>query len=137
MIFEKNENILPTLNHRRGVGFLINGVSFDQKVAKSPTNEFKKDFGKDWIEVAKTNPEIVAEYLYQHQDEGRFGADSRLLVVYLDEEVSIEKIEETILDTNLEKPLSITFDFIHPKEKPNHSVKTYKVNCFLILLSTK
>ena len=34
LIFEKNNNILPTLNHRRGVDFFINGVSFDQKVAK-------------------------------------------------------------------------------------------------------
>ena len=42
LIFEKNENILPTLNHRRSVDFFINGISFDQKVAKSPTNEFQK-----------------------------------------------------------------------------------------------
>ncbi|MBU0567698.1 hypothetical protein KJ693_10190, partial [bacterium] len=33
LIFEKNNNILPTLNHRRGVDFFINGISFDQKVA--------------------------------------------------------------------------------------------------------
>lgn len=29
LIFEKNNNILPTLSHRRGVDFFINGVSFD------------------------------------------------------------------------------------------------------------
>ena len=50
LIFEKNNNILPTLNHRRGVDFFINGISFDQKVAKSPTNEFKRDFGENWKE---------------------------------------------------------------------------------------
>jgi len=34
LIFEKNGNILPTLNHRRGVDFFINGISFDQKWLK-------------------------------------------------------------------------------------------------------
>ncbi len=47
LIFEKNKNILPTLNHRRGVDFFINGQSFDQKVAKSPTNEFKRKYGQN------------------------------------------------------------------------------------------
>jgi hypothetical protein len=135
LIFEKNENILPTLNHRRGVDFFINGISFDQKVAKSPTNEFKRDFGEDWKEYAKNNPKKVAEYLYKYQDEGRFGADSRLLVVYLDEDVSIDKIAETIEKIDLENPLEIIFEYTHNKGKPTEKLKTYKVNCFIILLS--
>lgn len=71
LIFEKNENILPTLNHRKSVDFFINGISFDQKVAKSPTNEFKRDFKENWKEYAIKHPEKVAEYLYKYQDEGR------------------------------------------------------------------
>lgn len=130
LIFEKNENILPTLNHRRLVDFFINGVSFDQKVAKSPTNEFKRDFGEDWKNYATEHPEKVAEYLYKYQDEGRFGADSRLLVVYLDEDVSIERIAEIIEETNLAEPLEITFEYNHK----NQGLKTYLVNCFVILL---
>ena len=101
LIFEKNNNILPTLNHRRGVDFFINGVSFDQKVAKSPTNEFKRHFKDEWREVAIKKPELVAEYLYKYQDEGRFGADPRLLVVYIDEDVSINKIREISFYLNL------------------------------------
>ena len=135
LIFEKNNNILPTLNHRRGVDFFINGISFDQKVAKSPTNEFKRDFGENWKDIAIQRPEKVAEYLYKHQDEGRFGADSRLLVVYLDEEVSIDKIAKTIKDTDLNNPLEINFEYIHSKGKPTEKIKTYKVSCFIILLS--
>ncbi len=135
LIFEKNKNILPTLNHRRGVDFFINGISFDQKVAKSPTNEFKRDFGENWKEYAIKHPEKVAEYLYKYQDEGRFGADSRLLVVYLDEDVSIDKIAETIEKTDLENPLEINFEYMHAKGKPNEKRKVYKVNCFIILLS--
>jgi len=130
LIFEKNNNILPTLNHRRGVDFFINGVSFDQKVAKSPTNEFKRHFKDGWRDVAIKKPELVAEYLYKYQDEGRFGADPRLLVVYIDEDVSIDKIREIINKTDLNNPLEINFTYKHK----NLGEKNYKVPCFVILL---
>jgi len=130
LIFEKNNNILPTLNHRRGVDFFINGVSFDQKVAKSPTNEFKRYFKDEWRETAIKKPEIVAEYLYKYQDEGRFGADPRLLVVYIDEDVSIDKIREIIDKTDLNNPIEINFTYKHK----NVGEKNYKVPCFIILL---
>jgi len=130
LIFEKNTNILPTLNHRRGVDFFIDGISFDQKVAKSPTSEFKKHFKDDWRETAIKNPELVAEYLYKYQDEGRFGADPRLLVVYLDEDVSIDKIREIISKTDLNNPIEINFSYKHRVQ----GEKNYKVPCFVILL---
>ncbi len=130
LIFEKNENVLPTLNHRRGVDFFINGESFDQKVAKSPTIQFKKRYKENWRSIAIEHPEIVAEYLYKHQDEGRFAADSRLLIVYLDENVSINTIKETIENFDLDKPIEITFSFKHKIQ----GLKTYKVSCYIILL---
>ena len=130
LIFEKNNNILPTLSHRRGVDFFIDGVSFDQKVAKSPTNEFKRRFKDDWRKTAIEKPELVAEYLYKYQDEGRFGADPRLLVVYIDEDVSINKIREIINETDLNNPIEINFTYKHK----NLGEKNYKVPCFVILL---
>ncbi len=130
LIFERNSNILPTSNHRRGVDFFINGISYDQKVAKSPTNEFKKHFGENWREQAIAHPENVAEFLYKYQDEGRFGADPRLLVVYIDEDVSIERIKEQIENTDLEKAIEINFSFKHQI----CGDKQYKVHCFIILL---
>ena len=130
LIFEKNENILPTLNHRRGVDFFIDGISFDQKVAKSPTNQFKTKFKDNWRQEAINNPALVAEYLYKYQDEGRFGADPRLLVVYLDEDISIQKIKEIIKQTDLNKPIEINFSFKHKVQ----GEKSYKVPCFVILL---
>lgn len=130
LIFEKNNNVLPTLNHRRGVDFFIDGVSFDQKVAKSPTNEFKKRFKDEWREIAINKPELVAEYLYKFQDEGRFGADPRLLVVYIDEDVSIDKIGEIINSTDLNNPIEINFTYKHKVQ----GEKNYKVPCFVILL---
>jgi hypothetical protein len=113
LIFEKNENITPTLNHRRGVDFFINGISFDQKVAKSPTNQFKKDFGENWRQKAIDNPELVAQYLYTFQDEGRFGADPRLLVVYIDEDVTVEQIRNIIKTTDLTNHTTIDFTYKH------------------------
>lgn len=134
LIFESNENIIPTLNHRRWVDFFINWVSFDQKVSRSVTNQFKKDFWEDWKNFAINNPIKVAEYLYKYQDEGRFWADERLLIVYLDENVSADKIKQIIDSTNLEIPLELNFSYIHSKWKPNQIVKNYKVNCFCVLL---
>ena len=130
-IFEKNDNILPTLNHSRGTDYFINGESFDQKVAKSPTKEFMRNYGVNWKEEAVKNPEKVAEYLYKYQDEGRFGADSRILIVYLDENVDLEKVEETINKINLNQPLKVNFTYNHARV----GEKSYQVNCFVIVLS--
>ncbi|PIN94288.1 hypothetical protein COU53_04140 [Candidatus Pacearchaeota archaeon CG10_big_fil_rev_8_21_14_0_10_30_48] len=130
-IFEKNSNILPTLNHSRGTDYFINGESFDQKVAKSPTKEFMRAYGDNWKKEAIKQPEKVAEYLYKYQDEGRFGADSRILIVYLDEDVDLEKIEETINKINLNQPLRVSFTYNHARV----GEKSYQVKCFVIVLS--
>ena len=84
----------------------------------------------EWREVAINKPELVAEYLYKFQDEGRFGADPRLLVVYIDEDVSIDKIREIINKTDLNNPVEINFTYKHK----NLGEKNYKVPCFVILL---
>lgn len=147
LIFLKNDIIMPTLSHKRGVDFFIDGEQFDQKVSASPTRQFMKDFGKGedyvksnfivkdqgrekWKQVAIDNPEIVAQYLYTYQDEGRFGADSRLLVVYLDENVSAEKIKRIIDSTDLVNPMQVRFEYRHK----DHGVRQYTVKCFVILL---
>lgn len=131
LIFEKNQNIIPTLSHSRGVDFFINGISFDQKVSRSVTNEFKKDFGDEWKEKAIKEPHLVAQYLYSYQDEGRFGSAPRLFVVYLDENISPFEIKNIIANTNLQNPLDITFTYKH--KDIGH--RTYKTQSFVILLS--
>lgn len=130
LLFEKNENILPTLNHRRGVDFFIDGISYDQKVAKSPTAQFKREYGDNWRQAAIDNSDKVAEYLYRYQDEGRFGADPRLLVVYLDEDVSADKIREIVNSINLDTPSYINFSFQHKLQ----GASEYRVPCFVVLL---
>lgn len=131
LIFEKNQNIIPTLSHSRGVDFFINGISFDQKVSRSVTNEFKKDFGDEWKEKAIKEPHLVAQYLYSYQDEGRFGSAPRLFVVYLDENILPLEIKDIIANTNLQNPLDITFTYKH--KDIGH--RTYKTQSFVILLS--
>ncbi len=130
LVFLKNDNIIPTLSHNRGVDFFIGGISYDQKVASSPTKEFKSDFGSDWKTFAIQNPDKVAEYLYKYQDEGRFGSSPRLLIVYLDEDVSPLRIKEIIENVSLDNPLNITFDYNHQ----NNGIVTYRTDVFVILL---
>ena len=152
LIFEKNPNILPTLSHRRGVDFFINGEQYDQKVGSSPTRQFIEDFGKGeegvgdrvslrntvvkdvgmplWKKTAINNPDLVAQYLYTFQDEGRFGADQRLLVVYIDEHVTVKRMREILDEVDLTNPLEVEFEYKHK----NHGVRRYKTKCFVILL---
>lgn len=131
LVFDKNDSIIPTLNHKKGVDFYINGIAFDQKVSRSPTTEFKKDFGDNWKEVAKENPAQVAKYLYKYQDEGRFGADPRLYIVYLDEEIPVIELNEKIKQIDVDNPLLIEFEYKHA----SLGKKFYKTYCFIILLS--
>ena len=130
LVFLKNDNIIPTLSHRKGVDFFIDGVSYDQKVSRSPTNEFKRDFKEYWRTTAIEHPEKVAEYLYTYQDEGRFGAQPRLFIVYLDDEISPVRIQQVIEKTNLVTPFPITFKFNHK----DMGLKTYRTEAFVILL---
>lgn len=132
LIFEKNTNVIPTLSHKYGVDFfkIENNIfeKWDQKVSKSPTEQFKKNYGENWKEIAIKHPEEVAKYLYQHQDSGRFGADNRIFVVYLSEDVNNDNIKNTIMNFN--NPYEINFEYKHDKD----NIKTYTVNCFVILL---
>ena len=130
-IFERNKNILPTLKHIRAFDYFIDGEAFDQKVAASPTTQFKEYYGSDWKQKAKNNPDKVAEFLYTYQSEERFGADNRLLIVYLDDDVSIEKVETALNSVNFNSPLKVPFTFQHRNAGPKHYVAT----CFVILLS--
>lgn len=130
LIFFKNENVIPTLSNSKGVDFFINGISFDQKVSRSVTQKFKNDFGVTWKQKAIENPNLVAEYLYTNQDEGRFGCTPRLYIVYLDEDIEPVEIKKIIENTNLDIPLDVTFTYNH-KSTGN---KTYKTQCFVILL---
>ncbi len=130
LIFQKNENIIPTLSHSRGIDFFINGISFDQKVSRSVTSQFQQKYGENWKQEAKKNPQLVAQYLYSYQDEGRFGSSPRLFIVYLDENISPIKARSIIENTNLDTPLEITFTYKHK----DLGERAYKTQAFVILM---
>lgn len=130
LIFEQCEDILPTLSHTRGVDFFINGISYDQKVSRSVTNQFKAKYKDNWRNQAIENPEIVAEYLYSLQDEARFDANPRLLIVYIDEDISAQTIENTIKQTDFFNPKTVCFTFNHK----TGGKKSYSTPCIVILL---
>ena len=129
LMFEYNESILPTLSHNRGLDFFIDGVEYDQKVAKSPTDKFKKDYGKNWLETAIKNPELVAKYLYENQDEERFDCKNRLYVVSLTDEINYEKLKETIENIDFSKPFEVSFNYNHK----TGGLRQYKSSCFVVL----
>jgi hypothetical protein len=131
LLLKKNENIIPTLKHNRGTDFYIDGISFDQKVAKSPTKEFMKKYGNNWKEAAKNNPVEVAEHLYRLQDEGRFGYEPRLFVVYIDEDIPVIELKSIIDKIDIMKPIEVSFTYNHEKT----GNRTYKTYCFIVLLS--
>lgn len=131
LIVENNENVTPTLKHNRGIDFYINGYPFDQKVSRSVTKEFIKDFGDNWKEEAKKHPETVAEYLYKYQDEARFGDEPRLLIVYLDNDITDDGIRKCVINTNFKKPKHISFEY----EFSNNTKGTFNADCYILLLS--
>lgn len=131
LIVENNENVTPTLKHNRSIDFYINGCPFDQKVSRSVTSNFVRDFGDNWRKIALENPEKVAEYLYKYQDEARFGSEARLLIVYIDNDITEDDIYKCVTKTNFREPKHISFDYKHS----NGQTIIYNVDCYIVLLS--
>ncbi len=136
MIIDSNDEIIPTFTNKKGIDFYIDGESYDQKISKSPTKKFMKNFELEpggYKEHAKKNPELVAKYLYELQDEYRFGSNNRLFVVFLDnDKISFELSELQIYLQQFEKlkPLEISFEYKHK----SLGKRKYKANAYVILI---
>ena len=111
LIITNNNNITPTLTHRSGVDFYIDGEPYDQKVSKSVGKDFIDAYGENYRDVAISNPELVAKSLYEHQDGERFDAQPRLYIVYLDDNISNEQIETLLSNIDFTTPYRIEFDY--------------------------
>ena len=133
LIVENNDNIIPTLKHNKGIDFYIEGIPYDQKVSRSPTKKFIEDF-KDinYKMYAIKNKNKVAEYLYKYQDSERFGYNNRLLVVYLDQDVTDKDIIRCFNEVDFSKPIHLNFTYDLKGNK-----KEYQTNCYVILLYTR
>ena len=130
LIIQDNLEVLPTLTHKKGIDFFIDGIPFDLKISASPTRQFKEDKGENWIEEAAKRPEELARYLYTHQDEGRFDQNPRFLIVCPDD-VSDEIVERAIKQIDLKKPLEIDFTYEH---REGDSKRYEGVKCFVAVL---
>lgn len=130
LLFESCADIIPTFGHKRGVDFYIHGLPYDQKVSRSVSRKFIEQYGEKYREKAIENPALVAECLYKYQDEERFGDEPRLLVVYLDTDLSLKDIENSLNKVNFNEPYKIKFDYTHSKTV----VQTHETNCYVILL---
>lgn len=129
LIFQ-NENVIPTFGNNKGVDFYINGMPYDQKVSKSVGKAFQNQYGDDYRNIAINNPSLVAISMYENQDKERFGEEPRLLIIYLDSDVTSNQIEEQLRNINFNKPMQIEFKYKHS----NNNFLAYKTECFVILL---
>lgn len=129
LIITNNNNIIPTLTHRSGVDFYINGEPYDQKVSKSVGKDFIELYGENYRQKAIEHPELVAKSLYEHQDSERFDDLPRLYIVYLDDNITNSRIEHLLSNINFQKPYLIEFDYSHANIKEH-----YRTHCFVVLL---
>jgi len=123
-------NVIPTFANRRGVDFYINGEPFDQKVSRSVGRNFIAEYGEDYREIAISRPDLVAKCLYEYQDEARFGCEPRLLVVYLDSDLEIEDIEDSLAEVDFDNPININFEYRHSDGR----TLIYETYCYIVLL---
>ena len=130
LIFTNNQGIVPTFGNARGVDFYINGEPFDQKVGRSIGKAFIEKFGEKSRETAIEKPELVAVSLYENQDEERFGSEPRLLIVYLDTDLSVDDVEKSLTTVDFSAPHQIEFDY----QFSNGTTQRFKTYCFIVLL---
>ena len=130
LIVQFNENIIPTFRHSRGVDFYIDEIPFDQKVSRSVGRNFIDEYGEDYYNIAINRPDLVAKSLYENQDEERFDAQPRLYVVYLDNDISSDAIEQSIMESDFFEPYEIEFEYIHS----NSESLLHRTYCYIILL---
>jgi len=111
LIVLKNEEVFPTLKHSGGVDYFFRGKPRDLKNSKSVGKLFlSKCEGKNPIEFAIQNPELVLKCLYEGQSQSRFGSEPRHLIVNLENKiVDNEKLIEKLESIDLSDEKNITF----------------------------
>lgn len=130
LIFANSEEVIPTFGNSKGVDFYINGEPFDQKVGRSVGRAFINEYGDNYREVAINHPDLVAISLYENQDEERFGCEPRLLIAYLDSDLTTEDVENSLAEIDFRFPIKIEFEY----DFSNGESQIFKTYCYVILL---
>ncbi len=127
-IVKHHDNILPTLSNNNGVDFYYDGKKFDLKNTSSVTEKFKIDHGDKWMRDALNNPKTVAKYLYENQNENRFGFNPRIFVVELEGNIqTLEQIENDCRNLNFGSLHKIDFDYMINGTKENFATESLVV----------
>ena len=113
LIFNSSLDFIPTFGQKKGIDFFINGYGYDQKVSRSVTNQFKKEYGDDWRTVAVENPYEVCRYLMMYGDEARFSNVPRLFVIDIDGNYELDGIEKIVSDINFDSPRIVDYVYNH------------------------
>jgi len=130
LMFNSNIDVIPTFGKKKGLDFFINGEGFDQKVSKSTTNEFKRDYGDNWRESSINDPYEVCKYLMMYGDEARFSNVPRLFVINIDGNYDLDGIEDKIKDINFDSPRVVEYVYNH--KSTGNTKYSCKVICILL-----
>ncbi|AUB31744.1 hypothetical protein [Spiroplasma floricola] len=104
---------------------------FDQKVSKSLGNKLIEDLNiVNPKEYLKNNPEILAKWMYENQDEERFDYDYRLYVAFAENDLDANLIESIVKNTDFSNPIEIEFEYKHKSA----GVIQYKTKCIVIII---
>lgn len=113
LIFNADEDIIPTFSHRGGIDYFIHGIGFDQKVSRSVTNQFIDEYGDNWREVALLNPYLVSKYLMELGDESRFSNVPRLFIIDVDGSYELDGIEGKVKEISFDEPQIVSYTYNH------------------------
>lgn len=130
LIFVNSNEVIPTFGNSRGVDFYINGEPFDQKVGRSVGKAFIEKYGDNYRNIAIENPDLVAISLYENQDKERFGYEPRLLIAYLDSDLTTEDVEYSLSEIDFRNPIEIEFEY----DFSNGEKQIFETYCYVILL---
>jgi len=132
LLFEANEEIIPTLKHTAGTDFFVRGDRFDQKTSKSVGKAFKEEFGDQWREEAISRPQAVARSLYENQDPDRFSDGPRLYVVDVDETAFFDPaaIRAAVDQAEVGSPVRVDFKY----DDRGGGKVAYSTRCITVLL---
>lgn len=131
LIFNADQDIIPTFSHRGGIDFYIHGIGFDQKVSRSVTNQFVDAYGDNWREIALERPYEVARYLMELGDEARFSNVPRLFIIDVDGSYELEGIDEKVRDISFDEPHTVEYTYNHSST----GAKTYSCPVICLMLT--
>lgn len=131
LIFNADEDIIPTFSHKGGIDFYIHGIGFDQKVSRSVTNQFIEKYGENWRDIAIQNPYEVSKFLMELGDEARFSNVPRLFIIDVDGTYELDNIEDKVNNISFDEPKVVNYNYNHSST----GLKSYECPVICLMLT--